>query len=109
MRLNENGTVRLKGIQSELVLAALVIEPLFNLYGAELVITAGTEVFNVNGERIHMVGSKHETGEALDLRSRDVAIAFREALGREVNDALGEEFDFIQEGNHFHLELDVPR
>ena len=107
MRLNENGTVRLKGINAELVLAALVIEPIFNLYGAELVITAGTEVFNANGERIHMIGSKHETGEAIDLRSRDVDPALRGTLEGEVNDMLGEEFDFIQEGNHFHMELDV--
>ena len=107
MRLNENGTVRLKGIQPELVMAAMIVEPLFNFYGAQLVITAGTEVFDANGERIHMVGSKHETGEALDFRSRDIDFALRGSLEGEVNDALGEEFDFIQEGNHFHLELDV--
>jgi hypothetical protein len=107
MRLNENGTVRLAGLQSEVFFAVMLLGPVYQKYGLELVITAGTEMYYADGRRIHMIGSKHGTGEAVDLRSRDVPKACWTRFVADCRAALTPEFDFVVEGHHFHLELDV--
>ena len=107
MKLNENGTVRLAGLKPELVMACLLLQPVYRKYGLDLVITAGTEIFYKSGKRIHMDGSKHDTGEAVDLRSRDVPKACWTRFIDDCRAVLTPEFDFVPEGHHFHLEKDL--
>lgn len=52
----------------------------------------------------HMAGSRHYSGEAVDLRSRDVKAP--QALVRELKDTLGADFDVVLEADHIHLEFD---
>lgn len=91
---------KLKGIKPEIVLALLIIEPLLTRKtGAALVITSGTD-----GK--HSAHSHHYTGNAVDIRTRDIEPALRRSLAEEIHDALGDEFDVVLESDHLHVEFD---
>lgn len=60
---------------------------------------------------VHKAGSKHETGEALDIRLKDVPLTLHEILRQEVADILGSSFDVVHEyhgsdRDHLHIEYD---
>ena len=96
MNIKEGATV--EGCQWQMFHAALVAEQIYKKYGAECVITAGT-----NGK--HMEGSLHYKGLALDLRTFNVS-------GRELQikvalqQALGKDYDVVIEKDHIHVEYD---
>ena len=94
IRLFDKGTVRLAGIKPEIIMACLIIEPIFAKFGVDLVITAGTD-----GE-----GAKHKAGEAINLRSQDFVKSYWKAIAENVNAVLGVEYDFTIEDDHFHLQ-----
>lgn len=62
----------------------------------DITITSGTDGH-------HMVGSKHYTGEALDIRLLgDSTQEFRRRLGQR----LGQDYQVILETDHIHVEYD---
>jgi hypothetical protein len=91
--------VRAKGVQPEILLGLVILERLFARYRVDLVVTS-----LLDGE--HMPGSLHYKGLAADVRSREVDVTLRAQLLREARVALGPDFDFILESDHFHLEFD---
>jgi hypothetical protein len=97
--------VKIDGLRPEIVLGLMCVKAVFDRYKYELVITEGT-----GGK--HMVGSLHYKGLALDIRSKHISDAVTKAkILFDCQDALGENFDFILEGDtkvneHFHLEFD---
>jgi len=94
MRLKKG--VKINGIRSELVLALNIINSIYEAYNSELVITSVVE-----GK--HMPKSLHYVGFAVDLRppeNDDV----RDLVFEEIKDSLKEDFDVLEEGNHFHIE-----
>ncbi len=92
--------VRVRAIQPEIVLAVQIVAGVFNRFnGAECIITGARE-----GE--HMKRSLHYVGYALDFRTRHVATGWHEKLAKEVQRALGEEYDVILEKTHLHVEYD---
>ena len=56
----------------------------------------------------HMKNSKHYTGEAIDLRTRDLTRGKATRLLKALRDKLGNKYDVILETDHIHLEYD-PR
>jgi hypothetical protein len=64
----------------------------------DVVITSGTD-----GK--HMKGSKHYTGEALDLRTSNIPAHQRKKYVDRLNAKLPE-YDVIDEGDHIHIEYD---
>lgn len=91
---------RIHGIRNELILAIMIAEGVFGQQHAELVITSG-----ING--LHRPGSKHYTGDAIDLRSKTLNEPHR-AL-KELKKRLGTDYDVLLEGHetpnaHFHIE-----
>jgi hypothetical protein len=54
----------------------------------------------------HRVNSKHYSGEAIDLRTRDLTSSQVDRLVNELRRTLGSDFDVIREGDHIHLEYD---
>jgi hypothetical protein len=71
---------------------------------ADIVITAGND-----GQ--HMVGSKHYTGDALDVRTKHLSIVEKESLREMVRHRLGSNYDVIlesvgAENEHLHVEFD---
>ena len=88
----------LEGVQWQMFHAALVAEQVYKKFGAECVITAGTD-----GK--HMEGSLHYKGRALDLRTFNVAgkeLQVKVALQQ----ALGKDYDVVIEKDHIHCEYD---
>lgn len=90
--------VRIFGIRPELALAYSIVSEVFRKYGATPVITSC-----IDGK--HMNASLHYAGAAMDLRSRDIIPITQGKILVEGKEALGDDFDFILEGDHFHLEF----
>lgn len=99
--LIKDGVV-LKGISPEIVLGRCMLAETFTRHGIPLVITSCRD-----GK--HMDGSKHYVGDAIDIRlaSRYSSLSNIDLLllneGRE---ALGNQYDFVLEQDHYHLEFD---
>lgn len=64
----------------------------------ELTITSG-------GDGKHMVGSRHYTGEAIDIRSRDMSEVQKKRVVAMLVAVLGSDFDVVLEKDHIHIEF----
>ena len=103
--MNIKDGASIENVQWQMFHAALVAEQIYKKFGAECVITAGTD-----GK--HMEGSLHYKGLALDIRTHNVpgrALQLKVALQQ----ALGKDYDVVLEAvgtpnEHCHLEFD-PR
>lgn len=93
--------VDLRGLTVPMAIAALVAEDVYRDAGRELVITSACD-------GVHMPGSLHGSGRALDLRTRAAGIQEQEAerIARRLRAALGEQFDVVVERDHVHVEFD---
>lgn len=96
--------VRLKGMQPQLALAAVLAEQVYGAIGADCTITS------INDGQ-HKSDSFHYRGLAMDLRIKDVRFEQRESVITRLADALGPEWDVLWEGKgteneHAHLEYD---
>ena len=109
MRLHENGTVRLAGIKPEMAVGLMLMQPVFDKYGVEMVITAGTEEYRPDGSLIHMKDSLHPEGYAVDLRSREIVNGIWTKFLSDLRGALGCEFQVIEHDTHLHVEFDPRR
>lgn len=89
---------KLSGITSEIVLALLLTERVYQKFGAELVITS------LNDGK-HLTASLHYSGKAFDARTRDIEPDKRKDLAEAVHEALGNEFDVVLESDHLHVEF----
>jgi len=55
----------------------------------------------------HSAKSKHWTGDAIDVRTRDFStLELRRETFMRIKDALGSDFDCVDEADHFHIEYD---
>jgi len=82
------------------------------IFGREVVITSGRRAPTSGGS------SKHGTGEAMDIRSKDLSEADERILAGAIARRLGEDFDVVVEGDfapnpayrkrsrHIHVEYD---
>ena len=107
MITRKDNTVKMVGIVPEMIVALILVDQVFDKYSLGTIITAGAEEFYPDGKRIHMVGSKHITGEALDFRSRHIPHAVYTKLCADIQDAVGAEFQLSRHRRHLHLEFDV--
>jgi hypothetical protein len=76
---------------------------LLGLPAEGLVITAGSD-------GTHMAGSKHYTGEAIDVRSKTLSAVAKHALVKGLRDELGERFTVLLEdegrpNEHVHCQV----
>lgn len=86
-------------LQPVMIDALMTIAGVFAKHNVDLVVTAGTD-------GTHMVGSKHYTGNAVDLRSRHLIVVQKALILSDMKQALGNDFDCLLEGDHFHVEYD---
>jgi len=54
----------------------------------------------------HKEGSKHYSGEAIDLRTRDLSKEKANKIARDIQTQLGRDYDVVSEHNHIHVEYD---
>ena len=97
MRIAEGLGVRALGIKPELLLALIIVDGVFQKNGYEVVITS-----LMDGK--HSRTSLHYAGCAADVRSKTIPVEDHQKLATQCRGALGKDYDFIVESNHFHLE-----
>jgi len=92
----KNG-VDVGGLKPEILLAYIEACFIWREQGERAVITSG-----LDGR--HMLGSKHYTGNAIDLRTRGL---LNKAMANEkLASALGSDYDVVLEDDHIHVEYD---
>lgn len=91
--------VSLKGIQPAITFALVATVELFRRYGANCTVTSAND-------GVHMEGSKHYKGLALDFRTRELPKSCRSPLTAALRSALGREYDVVLEKDHLHVEYD---
>lgn len=97
MKIKEG--VRLEGVQTPMLFAALAADLIWSDHGKDLVITSGTD-----GK--HSANSLHNCGRALDFRTNYFTVEQRKTVHGELKTALGGEFDVVLEETHIHCEYD---
>ncbi|HIG40324.1 MAG TPA: hypothetical protein EYQ14_07255 [Gammaproteobacteria bacterium] len=90
--------VLISGVQPEMLLCLMIIEPLFDDYEADMVITSCRD-----GE--HSQNSKHKLGCAVDIRSRELDDSDKVSLAQSIRAALTSEFFVLLEDDHFHVQF----
>ena len=89
--------VRILGLKPELLLGIMIVERGYAIHGIKCVITS-----IVDGK--HSRGSIHYAGYACDFRTRNIPAHMVDLVYKKLKEALGADFDFIYEQDHFHLE-----
>lgn len=77
----------------------IIAERIWKSYGQELVITSGLD-------GAHSAGSLHYYGLAVDLRTHYFTAPEVEAIAKELQTALGSNFDVFVHSTHIHAEYD---
>ncbi len=88
------------GLRPSILSIEIVVDQTFQLIaGRDAVVTYAT-----NGQ--HKVDSFHYSGNAVDLRTRDLPKADLVLVTNLLKEAIGKRFDVINEGSHIHIEFD---
>lgn len=90
------------GIRPELIMAILVAEGIYEQYTTDIVITS------VNDGR-HSRTSLHYSGNAVDLRTRELPEVKAQEVGEEIRNSLTSEYDVVVETDHIHIEFQPKR
>lgn len=99
MQLSIKPGVRIRGISNEMLLGIMVAQSVFENFKEDMTITSITD-----GD--HKAGSLHHTGEAVDLRSRDIEGNVLVQIVAQLRQHLGGYFDVVVETDHIHVEYD---
>lgn len=101
--------VKLDKLTPQAVMAWNISCSVYNHYGYGCVLTSGND-----GK--HKEGSKHYTGNAIDLRTRHLGLntglhaytarMYPTDIARELRLALAENYDVVLESDHIHVEYD---
>lgn len=94
--------VDLAGIAPEMVLGLQTAHSVYNKHGHDdMTVTSARD-----GK--HKPGSKHYVGLATDLRTISAGISYSEAqaIVFDLKQALGSQYDVVNEVDHIHLEFD---
>lgn len=91
--------VRVFGVRPEVVLALFICEGVYREFQRECVITSV-----IDGR--HSRGSKHYSGNAVDIRTRNLNPLDKEPVKDEIAARLGEDYDVVLERDHIHIEFD---
>lgn len=89
--------VNISNLKPQMLIAWDVIDILMARVYKDAMITSGCD-------SKHGRGSLHYIGHALDFRDYDLTRDQKETMKREFNDALGDDFDFVIEADHIHIE-----
>ena len=92
-------TVRLKDLKTQLVVAMMVVDRIYEDDGQELVVTS------VN-DSVHGTGSLHYSGNAFDARTNIFSEIEKDRVFKEIKEQLDADFDIVNEADHYHIEYD---
>ena len=92
--------VRLTDLKPQLIIVLMIIQYVYEqLNDTELVITS-------IDDSIHHPGSLHPSGFAADIRTNSLPKNLIPKVQQEIKERITEEFDFIFEVDHYHVEWD---
>lgn len=92
------GAARVVMLQSCMWGVAAIVDQVYEENGIkECWITAG-----IDGQ--HQDGSLHYVGYAIDVRTNNVPTGELDPIRAEIKRRLGDDFDVVKEGDHFHIE-----
>ena len=97
-------SVSLDGLHLAMRLVLKLVDEIWDDYGQEAVITAGTEVFDTEGNLIHSSGSLHPFGRALDIRTNYFSEEDKIRVAQDLEDELGSDYDVVLHKSHLHVE-----
>jgi hypothetical protein len=97
MTLSMKTGASLRLVQPQAAVMAQIVEGCYAAINVPCVVTAGSD-------GIHMVGSLHYKGLAMDFRTSNVPEPSRAELVLAIRAALGAEFDVVLETDHIHAE-----
>jgi hypothetical protein len=97
MRLKRD--IKVAGIQPETILGMMVARSVCEVEGYEFCVTSVRE-------GTHMSGSKHYTGHAFDMRTRDMPDETKQRVRDDMAHRLGPDYDVVLESTHIHCEFD---
>ena len=89
--------VNIQGVSIEMQIGLLIANGVYESYGHEMTVTSlldGT----------HSNTSLHYSGNAADLRTRDIPPADRATITADIKERCGVNFDVILEDSHIHME-----
>jgi len=92
----------ISGLRPEAVLGAVITMFLFQELGFNWILSCGVE-----GR--HSRNSLHFVGLAFDLSFGDIDEKYWADITQALRLALGDEFDVVQEGDHWHIEFQPER
>ena len=90
--------VRVHGISTEILLAAMVVESVLKTYPYSCMITSGIE-----GQ--HSNGSRHYIGNALDFRTNHIPQNLLSQVVSQIKAGLTQDYDVVLENDHLHIEF----
>lgn len=103
MPLSLKPGVKLAGLQPQILLAAVVASEVYSEHGVQLcVITSAND-----GNHSHT--SLHYSGNAIDLRTRNLPPGAAPEIAKIIKERLGRDFDVLFEGDHIHIEYQPRR
>lgn len=94
--------VKIQGISTELLFALNVAGRVYESYGHEVTITS-----LLDGK--HSKTSLHYSGNAADLRTRDLGTTSASDVRNSIKERLGIDYDVILETDHIHVEYQPRR
>ena len=97
---NEGVRARIAGLKPEILLAIQIAYSVWPQH-IDMVITSGTELGDFRKK-----GSKHLSGQAIDIRTHGLDRELVYDLTTFIQDALGTDYDVVLESNHIHIEFD---
>ncbi len=107
----KDSTINLVGLIPEMRKVLVHVESIWQIYGHEAIITAGTEVFKEN-KFIHSLSSFHPFGKALDFRinyfqkNNQIDMFTVNEIAIRLRKVLGNDYDVIIHPSHIHVEFD---
>lgn len=96
------GAASIRGIKPEMCIAHTLLCFLFSRHQISVRLSCGTD-----GQ--HKTASLHYVGFAIDVSLRNVSQKLIAMLHAEMRSVLGDEFDVVREGTHFHVEFQPKR
>jgi len=100
MAIALKSSARITGVRPETLFAMRVAEGVFEDRKLGLM----TITSCADGK--HSPGSRHYTGGAFDIRTRDIPQDQWQIVAGDIRERLGSEFDVVVEKDHLHIELD---
>ena len=96
--------VALDDLQPEALSGAEIAKPILEAAGVDFVVTSTGPGDRANVDSVK--DTKHDTGQAFDIRIRDLKPEQVQEIVDQLKEALGDDYDVVLKSDHIHVEFD---